>query len=471
MSSKRFQIDLDRVITATILFILVVAFLGAFIDYQVPTYQGISLGGISLGDTLRKIGESIYDIFYAINPDAMEKIGQVDTNKKAKIGWSLMLVIVMLVAVYYTFLRIALDRISKDIFTIDDHTKKQLSIIFTFVFVGFVILSPLFNVVVKAMDALFGYATPVGVMIFLVVFVIGCLFFGIGFGIKAGATLGREGKNFIKEGFKGAKLPGFIKGLTSKMPFLAKVEEEYYNIGKALSDLKSEIKSEIKTLEHLKEEINKIIYHLDCIIQVLNQPGIKVKDIETAKKVLKDITNDLIKEEKIVDLIVREKIYDEKIERAIEKVIDQLRDDINNILKNILGKDIKDENLRNICKQIIKDLIKEENLLEKLERIDEDIKIELSHLKTRIKDVHTTVNSLFYTESINIESLKNMLRNIQWHLNDMLRSIDKIKLIEIEEQKIVETLGAILRQNKMFLDKFIKERAKKYLAEERTHHT
>jgi len=437
MNSKRFQIDLSRIVTGILVFVLVIAFLGTFLEYQ----------GTSFGEVFQKVGAYIYDFFYAINSDAIDNISG---TPKGRVGWALSLVVITLVVIYNVFLERALDGIFGH--SIDEHTKKQFLTVLTIVFVGFIIISPVFNWVVDVANYMLGGATIIGIILFI-----------SGLGMIMAGTL-------IKKGFS-----LLVEGISTIFGGIAKVRETIKKEELDLHGLMKNLNKEIEQLDTLEKIIARIISSLKHIRDTIRQPGVEVKNIESEKKELANILSILTEEERVVNELLKEKVTDEKIEKAIETLFQKEGYVLNNILSDFRKKyqGIDWENVKEIIRKnatpYIKNFIHEEKrfrkLLNELEKIDQNVKNMLESLRGDIHSINNEIRILLHHYNIDVARFSTSLNNIITALEGVKNKIDKIKKMEIQEDNIVNALNIILNEEREIIEKIervLKEIVKLY---------
>jgi len=422
MNSKRFQIDLSRIVTGILVFVLVIAFLGTFLEYQ----------GTSFGEVFQKVGAYIYDFFYAINSDAIDNISG---TPKGRVGWALSLVVITLVVIYNVFLERALDGIFGH--SIDEHTKKQFLTVLTIVFVGFIIISPVFNWVVDVANYMLGGATIIGIILFI-----------IGLGMIMAGTL-------IKKGFS-----LLVEGISTIFGGIAKVGETIKKEGLDLHGLIKNLNKEIEQLDTLEKIIARIISSLKHIRDTIRQPGVEVKN---AKKELANILSILTEEERVVNELLKEKVTDEKIEKAIEILFQKEGYVLNNILSDLRKKyqgrnweKVKEE-IRKKATPLIRDIIRKElhfrKLLNELEKIDQNVKNMLEGLRGNIHSINNEIRILLHHYNIDVARFSTSLNNIITALEGVKNKIDKIKKMEIQDNNIVDALNRILNEEREIIEK------------------
>jgi len=424
MGGKRLQIDLDKLIAATFVFILVISFLGVLLEYQ----------GTSLGEVFQKGGVSIYEAINAIN-----SFSDTDTplseDQKAKIGWALTLIIVALVVIYNLFLETTIDKFFGE--NIDERTKKQISVILTFVFVGLAVISPAFDMVVDFARYVIGGGTVFGAVIFIVGFC--AVMFG----------------NLLKRSYGGLIT---IKDLVKS----EKIEK--YDIG----ELMKNVVKEIKGLRDLKRKTEVIIGYIDHIIEELKRLGVKIGGIDGIKKYLDKIVSHiegiLRDDKKIVDNLLRRVITDEKIEKEIENLYDQEISKIKSILDNLCRKrnitgigDIDNNTLKQAIKKIINDEEVFKALLIKIKELHGDIERNLRELQHKISDIRMKVNNLKAHENMSIEYLIKSLDSIKQDFGYMLSIIGRLENLEVKKNDVLNALEKILNEEERIADKLVSE--------------
>ncbi|HIP90029.1 MAG TPA: hypothetical protein EYH22_00550 [Candidatus Nanopusillus sp.] len=188
-----------------------------------------------------------------------------------------------------------------------------------------------------------------------------------------------------------------------------------------------------------------------------------------------NILSILTEEERVVNELLKEKVTDEKIEKAIETLFQKEGYVLNNILSDFRKKyqGIDWENVKEIIRKnatpYIKNFIHEEKrfrkLLNELEKIDQNVKNMLESLRGDIHSINNEIRILLHHYNIDVARFSTSLNNIITALEGVKNKIDKIKKMEIQEDNIVNALNIILNEEREIIEKIervLKEIVKLY---------